>query len=322
MSLTSALLTGQSALTVSQVGLQVTGNNMANATTPGCTRQTVALSPNGDDRISSTAYVGRGVNLDEVTRHVNEALHGRLRMATSDENAASLSYDLMVQIESIQNELTEHDLSTALAGFFNSWSELARTPSDDAARVLTIEEGVALSQQIRTMREDLETVRRQIDDDLHSQVARADALMSQIAELNESIVHAEMGVGTSSSLRDKRDALLEDLSNYLDISTVEQPDGAVDVFVGSTPVVLRDQSRGLELSLETRNDQLVASVRVKSDGSQLDVRSGRVGALLDARDAEVNKAIEDLDSVAAALIHDVNRLHSQGQSKVGFTSVT
>lgn len=322
MSLTSALLTGKSALTVSQVGLQVTGNNMANATTAGFTRQTVALSPASADRITSNAFVGRGVRLDEVVRHVDEALQGRLRLAMSEESASSLQYNLLVQIESIQNELTEHDLSTELAEFFNAWSELSRTPSDDAARTLTIEQGTALSEHLRTMREDIEKVRQHIDDDLHAQVSRADALLTQIADLNRSIVNAEMGVSTSSALRDRRDAVLEELSGYLDITTVQQPDGAVDVLVGSTPLVLRDQSRGLELSLETRNDELVAMVRVSADQGQLDIRSGSIGALVEAREADVNRAIERLDDLAGTLIHEVNRLHSQGQGKVGFASIT
>ena len=322
MSLTTALLTGKSALTVSQVGLQVTGNNMANATTAGFTRQTVAVSPTGDDRLSSRAYVGRGVRLDEVIRHVDEAVQSRLRLALSDESASTLQYNLLVQIEGIQNELTDHDLSTALAQFFNSWSELSRTPADDAARTLTIEQGVALSENLRSMREDLETLRQSIDDDLHAQVSRADALLGQIANLNKAIVNAEMGVATSSSLRDQRDALLEELSGYLDLTTVEQGDGAVDVLVGSIPLVLRDQSRGLQLDLETRDNELVASVRVSTDGSKLDVRSGGIGALLEAREADINRGIEHLDELAGALIYDVNRLHSQGQGKVGFASVT
>ncbi|NOG53515.1 MAG: hypothetical protein HND57_04185 [Planctomycetes bacterium] len=152
MSLTSALHIGRSAITVSQIGLQVTGNNMANATTPGYTRNTVSLNPMTGERVGMNAFVGRGVELDDVIRHVDEALRQRIRSALSEEESTLSRQRTLSQIETLHNELTKQDLSTALGSFFSSWSELANNPDDSAIRSLVVQEGISLSEHLRDLR--------------------------------------------------------------------------------------------------------------------------------------------------------------------------
>ena len=322
MGLTSVLQIGRSGISVSQAGIQIAGNNMANAATPGYSRQTMSTGSIRGQQIGPNAFSGNGVELRAVIRHVDEAVLGRLRSAISDQNSAEADQSLLSQIESLQNELTDTDLSTGLTEFFATWNELASRPNDSSVQALVVQRGAILTEQIQGLRQDYVELRTQIDRDLGTAVSKANELISRIAEINREISSSERGQGTNSALRDQRDNMLDELSSLIDISTNEQPNGAVDVFVGSIPVVLGDESRGLDLDVRASSTGTTVSVRVKADGSRLEIGSGRIGAFLNARDGAVQDAMDDLDQVSSSLIWNVNRAHSQGQGKIGFSSVT
>lgn len=321
MSLNGALQVGRSALITSQVGLQVAGDNMANAATPGFHRRTVSLAALRDEFLGSGVAIGRGVRVAAVRRQVDVALQARMRDALGQEHRALIGRSYLAALETIQNELGDNDLSSKLSTFFNSFSELANNPDDGAFRTVVIQEGVALADRIASLRGDQQRLLDQVDADLAATATRADELLSQVADLNGRIAVAEPGAGTANALRDQRDLLLDELATLIDVSVIEHPNGLTDVLVGSMPVVLGDRSRGIELRSDVVEGVSEISLRVKENGTELQVESGRLGGLLAQRDGAVSGAIEGLDTLAAALIFQVNRLHSQGQGLAGFTSI-
>ncbi|MGI9013346.1 MAG: flagellar hook-associated protein FlgK [Phycisphaerales bacterium] len=322
MSLNGALQVGRSAIVASQAGLQVAGNNMANASTPGYSRQVMHLSPTPGESIGFGQTVGRGVQLTQITRQIDLAVQARLRDAVSDEQAAFISQRFLSSIESIQNELTDNDLSSLLSDFFNGFSELANNPEDNSIRTVVIQQGVNVADRVSQMRRDYTHVREEIDRDIGVTVRRVNGLLDEIAAVNTQIVETEFGVGPANSLRDRRDQLVNELAQFMDVHAIEQPSGAVDVFSGSLPIVLAGQSRGVELRQESVDGEVEVSVRVRDDQSKLDINSGRLGGLFKQRDGLVDGAIATLDNFASALIDEVNRMHTQGQGRVGFASVT
>jgi len=319
MGLTSAFQIGRSALTASQLGIQVAGNNLANASSPDYTRQTALLSPSGGRLISQNAYSGGGVAIDGVRREINEALQQRLRTGIADESAARTRLDVYSGVESSLNELTGYDLSSQLSTFFNSWSERANLVQSSA---VIVQQGEELASFMRTMRSDLVDQRQQIDGELGAAVERADSLLSEIADVNGQIANAETGGATAPGLRDKRDELLSELSGLMDVSTIEHANGAVDVLVGSTPVVLGGLSRGLDLVRESDNGDLSVRIVLKDDRTTVPITSGRVGALLDARGEAVDGTIEKLDAIASELIFRINQIHANGTNLDGLTSAS
>ena len=272
--------------------------------------------------IQQGIFVGRGVAIQQIVRQVNEALEQRLRGGISDEAATLARQGVLQQIESIHGELTDIDLTTELSELFNAFSELANDPNDFSLRTLVTRKAESLSQFIRNLRSELVNLRSQTDTDIDDAAKAADDLLTRIEELNQQIVKAENGSGGAHALRDQRDILLQELSQYVDISIVEQGNGAVDVFVGSMPIILNGKSRGLELQRETIDGQLSISLEVKADGTRVQATSGRLGALVASRDTDVTAALDFLDSFANNLIYEVNRIHSQGQGVSGFDSVT
>ena len=92
MSLIGTLNLGGNALAVQQAALQVTGNNISNAGNADYTRQVASTSPSPDQQIRPGLFVGTGVDLDSISRQIDDALEGRLRGSVSDNQAAQTSH--------------------------------------------------------------------------------------------------------------------------------------------------------------------------------------------------------------------------------------
>ncbi|MFA9479005.1 flagellar hook-associated protein FlgK [Phycisphaerales bacterium AB-hyl4] len=322
MSLGNALNIGRSGLLNSQTALQTVGHNLTNAATPGYRRQSVALQPAGSQRIDQGTFVGQGVQLQAITRQINEALESRLRGATADESKSGIQVDLFAQLEAIQGEYDNGALSGQLGAFFNAWSNLANNPQDTGLRALVTEEAEGLIRLIEGQHQDLVAMRTQIDKTAGASAEHINELLGKIEQLNSRISQAEAGQGGANDLRDQRDMALSELAQHLDISTVEHGNGKVDVFVGSLPIVIDGKSRGVELHERTIDGEPVTQLRVKADGSALDLRSGQLGGMLAFRDGVLAEAINTLDTFAHQLIGQVNHIHSQGQGTSLFDEVT
>ena len=319
MSLTSSLLIGRSALTASQVGIQVAGDNMANAATPGYHRRVVSLAPARGSIDANGIYSGLGVNVQSVRRSVDAALESRLRDATSAHAASGVRHDIMTQLEALAGSLDDLGLGPKMRDFFAGFSELANNPAAAETRALIVEQGASLAGSFRALRSDFGALRNQVDEALRSGVERANELLTDIAGLNEALATAEVGTGENAALRDQRDALLTELGELVDISVAEQPSGQVDVFIGSTPVVFGSTTRGLRMELGAGVASSEARILTGDPPENLVPDSGRLGGLLQQRNGAIQQITDELDRLAGALVFEVNRLHSAASAFPGLT---
>lgn len=318
MSLTSSMQIARSALITSQLGIQVTSQNMANAATPGYTRQ-IAMLQALRGRQTDPYNIGQGVAVSEVRRQIDDALQRRLWNGNSDEFSSAQQFNVLSQLETILNEGTEFDMSTQLSSFFNSWTE-ATTLLDSQPNI--INQGESLAAFIRNMQGDLVQQREQLEDQIDSQVLRADSILDEIASINGTIANNEIGDAEASSLRDRRDQIVTELAQLMDVTVVETNSGGYDLYSGSTPIVQGTTNRGLEISRVTEGDTLTVRVQVKADSTPLPIESGSIGGLLASRDGAIDATLEKLDTLAAQLIFEVNKLHSTGVNEDWLTSAT
>ncbi len=322
MGLTSALQIGRSGLLTAQTAIELAGNNLANVATRGYSRQELVLVPAGVNEISTGNFIGRGVQLEQIIRRTDEALASRIRGAVADQAGSLIRQEMIGQIEALQNELTGIDLSTHLNDFFNAFGDLTNQPLDSSLRSLVIQRGETLVSFVQELRSGLADLRAQLDGRIRNTTAATNEMLTQIEALNKQITQTEGGAGGAHGLRDKRDQLLGELSKYLDISVTEQNSGVVDIYVGSTPIMLNGKSRGIEVEAKSVGGVLQHNVIVAADGTALKAGSGELGALIDLRESMINRTIGTLDDFAAQLIHQVNKVHSSGQGSTGFGSVT
>lgn len=319
MSLGHALQIGRTALTASQLGLQVAGNNLANAATPGYSRQVALFAPvPGDDSIPGLS-IGRGVMTRAVRRQIDEALQARLYNGLSEEAAAQQRFGVYSAVETTLGELSDYDLSSELSAFFNSWSERANLTKSDAA---VVQQGEKLASALLRQRGQLGTMREQIDAQLGASVQQASEMLAQIADLNVRISNAEVGGASANSLRDQRDQVLTELAGLVDVSVIDRGRQGIDVAIGGVPVVIGGAARAIEVKRETVNGQTQVWVATKDDASRVPVESGQIGSLVSGRAEAVEDAITQLDQLASQLIFEVNKLHSTGANARGMTSVS
>ena len=313
MGLTSSLYIGRSGLLASQAAIQVAGNNLANIATKGYHRNEIELSAVRANELQRGIFLGNGVQIASITRQVDEALEARLRNAISDEGGSRVRQDLWSEIEAIENELSEIDISTRQAEFFNAFSQIANNPQDLSLRTLAVKQAETLSDYVASVRGEFLNLQKRIDDRTINAANTANDLLDRIAQLNQSIAVQEGGSPSQAGgLRDQRDLYLGELAEYIDFSTNELESGAIDIFVGSLPIVIGNENRGIAVTTESVDGELVTTVRLAEDRSPLDIRSGELGGLIEFRGNYLENAIDVLDTYANAFVYEVNKIHSQG----------
>lgn len=314
MGLTSSLYIGRSGLLASQAAIQVAGNNLANISTKGYHRSEIELAAVKANEIQRGIYLGNGVQIASITRQVDEALEARLRNAISDEGGSRVAQDLWSEIEAIENELSEIDISTRMAEFFNSWSQIANNPQDLSLRTLAVKQAETLSDYVSSVRGEFLNLQKRIDDRTANAANAANDILDRIAQLNQAIASQEgASESQAAGLRDQRDLYLGELAQYIDFSVNELQSGAIDIFVGSLPIVLGNDNRGIAVTTESTPDGLTTTVRLAEDRSPLQFSSGELGGLVEFRGNYLENAIDVLDTYANAMIYEVNKLHSQSQ---------
>ena len=321
MSLIGALNTGQSALAAAQASLQVTGNNISNSGNADYTRQTTQLTPAAEQQIKQGVFVGTGVDISAVQRQIDQALQGRLNSSISDGQSAQTTQQWLTQVQSVFNALGTNNLSTSMSAFFNNWSTLANSPQDIGQRQVVIQQGQTLAQQFTAQRKQLTDISTSVSGDLASTVKQADNLVSQIASLNGQLVNSQGGA-TANSLLDQRDAAIKQLSQLMNVTTVNQPDGSADVYVGSEPLVTNATSAGVTLQNQTVNGVTTPTVAFKSNNEAIPLAGGgQLGAFSDLQ-ARITGVVGQVDSLAHNLIFELNKIYSGGQGLQGFSSIS
>ncbi len=322
MSLSGILNIGQKALALQQSAIQVTGNNIANAGNADYTRQTLGATPSKDQQIGPGMYIGTGVDLTGITRQVDEALLGRLRGSISDDESADTVQQWLGRVESTFNELTDDDLSTQMSTFFKGWSNLANTPQDNGLRQVVIQNGMSLAGNFNDLRVQLGNLSMDVNGRVDGLATDANGLAQQIANLNAQIVEAEGASGGSANgLRDARDAAINKLSALIDVKTIPQANGTLNVYVGSEPLIINADNRGIATKKEVVNGVQTTSLVFKRDGGSLNITSGQLGGIVTVRQ-QITDVIDQTDALAKNLIFELNKLHASGQGLSGYTTVT
>ena len=232
--------------------MQVVGQNISNANTPGYLRESVVLKPAATQKLGGI-LLGMGVEVQGVVQKVDKFLQERLRSAVSDSSNTDTLQQTYSQLEGAVNALSNSsDLSTSMNNFFNSISEILNQPDDVSVRNQAVLQGQTLTQNITQMSQQVEGLRSDVNDQVSNMAGAINNLTKQISDLNVKI--AEMQGGTTSNsdavgLTDQREAALESLAKLINIRSVEQPNGSVTVYSGDTYLVSEGNSRPVEVVL-------------------------------------------------------------------------
>ncbi len=323
MSLFSSIQLANNALRASQIGLQVVGQNIANANTPGYIREEVVLTPATTQQVGKLLF-GLGVDVDAVVQKVDKFLQERLRNAASDRASGQVQEDTYAQLESLINELGDEDLSTTLGAFFGSIQEILNAPESLATRHLAILRGQTLADDIRRLYSRTLEIRRDLDDRVKKAADDINRLLKEIAALNVKIAKVEAGTTSNSDavgLRDQRGKLLSDLAELIDIRVDEQEEGQANVSLNGIFLVSEGNYRQVKIVEESDNGFALSEVVLADTEEPIGQTSGRLAGLKIARDQIVGQFLDELDQFAATLIYEFNRVFSTGQGLQGYDEV-
>lgn len=324
MGLFSAFNVGRLALSAQQTALQVTGQNIANANNEAYTRQRVIFQTTPPMNLGY-AHMGTGVRVAEIQRVINEALEGRIDSATSSLANMQAQREILSRIEGVFNALSDSDLSTTLNGFFDALEALTVNPEDASTRLELLSKGDSLCEAFRYLSTQLNATRQNANDAVKTAVADVNRILGQIAALNQQIMVAEgggVGIGKANDLRDQRGGLLRDLSALIDVNAMEASDGTLNILAGGEFLVFGGTAFTLTTSEKADRGTLISTVEFEMNGADVKITGGRLGGLITARDQILTEFIDDIGSLAATLIDQMNRLHSDGQGLDRLTSVT
>jgi flagellar hook-associated protein 1 len=323
MTLFSTLQVANNSLVASQLGLQVTGNNIANANTPGYVRERIVVGPAPTVRYGGL-LLGTGVAVEAIVQQTDRFLEERMRAATSDLANGEAQEGAYVKLESLLGELTDTDLSSSLTNFFNSIQDILNQPESVSVRNLAILQGRTLTDDIRRLDDNARQLREDLNNQVVDSTSKINSLLEEIAKLNIQIVTAEGGEIVKSDavgLRDRRSNVLKDLAELVNIRTAEQQNGDVTVFVGGDYLVFQGTYREVKSASTFDRGQPIAELRLKETDSPLAITSGKIAGLYTARDTALTSFLDGLDSFAKTLAFEFNKVYSSGQGLTGFSSV-
>ncbi|MCM2374845.1 flagellar hook-associated protein FlgK [Aporhodopirellula aestuarii] len=309
------------ALNTAQVGLQVVGNNIANANTEGFIRQRLEQTPATAVR-QGGLILGTGVRATGVKQIIDQQLAERMFNAQTAVSGSESLLSAYNQLEDLTSDLDGGGLSEQFSLFNNALHDLSTQPNDSAMREFVIIQGESLAQDLRTTREKVGNLADQWNGDMKDMATQINRLAESIAELNVQIATIEGGglLGSDATgLRDQRYRNLEELATYVDINFQEQESGNVNVFVGGDYLVSNRNFREVYAAFDESAGGI--EVRIVDTDSPLQVKGGKLGAAVEARSGVFGSYLENLDNMAAALIKGVNEIHSQGQGRTGFDSI-
>jgi len=309
------------ALAAQRYSMDVTAHNIANVNTQGYSRQSPILEAR-ESAPYAGLILGRGVSIDQVLRSTDQFIENRLIQQQSSMLSSKETESYIQLLEGLFNENSESSISAMLADFWNFWHDISNNPSGAPERIALYEQSVLLSEQFNTLDADLDELERDLTNAVSAGIVEINQITDEIAQINDQIVGMET-TNTANDLRDQRNALVSELSEYIDVKTFEQSNGSLTVITAKGCVLVQERS-SYDLELSGDNGD-----RVKWQGSggvTVDITDyitkGKLGGWLDMRDEVITKYRLDLDAVAKEFIWAVNQQHTEGVGLEAFSTVT
>jgi flagellar hook-associated protein 1 FlgK len=310
MSIRHLLDIGRSALQAAQFGLDVTGNNIANVNTPNYTRQRVMVSPAVTVSMGAGSH-GSGVSVDGVQRVYDALLGVQVYRANAERADVELREQTYRRIESVLYPSDETNLGSSMDAFFTALHDLSNNPAGTAERQVVLSKAENLAANFRNLHGALENEIQSTKKLLQGYRDEVNRLAKEIAHLNEEIGRLQGPNYMPNDLLDRRNALIQELSNYLDPTVIEDERGLVTVLVsGGQPLVEGISSYELELVDDPGGGDFY-EVQIRGIDITGSLQGGKIKGLMDSR-AKMVAFQDDIDQLAAALIQEVNSIHTAG----------
>lgn len=309
------LSVGARAMFANQAALQTIGQNIANANTPGYSRQSVVLT-SSPGQYTGAGFFGRGVDVKTVERSHNDFLTKEAASSKSTASADATRAEQLARMEKVFPPGTE-GLGYAASQFLNAMVDVTSRPSDPSARQVALGRANELAVRFSNAGQQLTDLQAGVVSDLRASVTVVNQLAQQIATVNAQVAKTQGSGHTPNDLLDQRERLVSQLSDYVAVSTLNADDGTIGVFIGGGQrLVLGSQAATLQVTGDPYDSQR-AELSVNEGGynRSLDesvLTGGSMSALLSFQNKDLQDARNMLGQLAAAIGTRIN-----GQNALG-----
>jgi len=307
---------GKSALAAAQVGLATTGHNIANANTPGYSRQVVVQAA-AQSQNFGFGFVGQGAEIAGVTRVFNNILAAQMvRSQASSSAMATYSREL----GTINNMLSDPTagLNPAMSAFFGGLQDLSANPSDTATRQSTLSTTQSLVSRFQSTSDRLNQLQEGVNTQITTSVGLVNTYARQIANLNDVIEKAVSADGnTPNDLLDQRDQLVLELSKQIKTTVIPQGQGSYNIFVGNgLPLVVGKETFQL-VPASSPTDPSRTEVAYQTQGKVTvlgpsSLTGGALGGLIQFRAESLDPIQNQIGQLAVTIAETFNAQHRAG----------
>jgi flagellar hook-associated protein 1 len=289
-------------LLAQQQALNTTSHNIANASTPGYSRQTAVLEaspaytvPGVGTGPTGPGQIGTGVDVAAYQRIRDAFLDVQYRAQSMLQGQAQANQNGLQQVQLAFNEPTDSGLSSLLSNYWSAWQNLSNNPEDMGTRQSLAQSASSLADGFTSLSNQLTTLQSQMGQNVTDTLTQVNNFGSQIAQLNLTISKLEVAGDTPNDLLDQRDLLLDKLSALGNVSTTAGANGSIDVSFGGAALVTSSTAATL------------------AESNLTGLTSGKLQGLITLRDTTIPGYQSQLNTIASTLISATNT-----QSGLGF----
>lgn len=330
----ATLETVRRALFTQQAAIQTTGHNVANANTPGYSRQRVDFQTTlpypaiGFNQPRIPGQIGTGVEASSVSRIRDAFIDLQYRGETTKVGYWSAKSDALSKMEDVMNEPTDQGLSKVLDQFWQSLQDLADNPENSGARSVVRQRGQAVVDTFHYLSASLNQNRDNIKTEIGVDVNKINALLDQINQINKQIAEIEPNGYAANDLYDARDQLVDELSQYVNVNVTTVPSGglAPASAVGKYTITMTatDSSGAVQTITLVDGQNLTASTfnvdfsgdppSLTVNGTAIDPFSvgGALQGLVESYSIDYPNMLNALDQMAYNLVNAFNAVHETG----------
>lgn len=304
-----------------EIALDLTGQNIANASTQGYVRRTANLVEVAPASSWSTAndVSLSGVIVSGIVRNADPFLQAEARNTASNTAGAKATVSGLTNVEIA---VEDSGLFTAIGNFHNAVTALVQNPTNASARTVLLQSGQAMTGAFQIAARGLTSGQADLQGAVGNGVGQINTLATQLATINTQLSAAPGSASISSTittsdratLLDRRDSLLDEIGHYANIATTIQPSGSANVNIGGVsgpPLVTGAAANALSASVNADGTETLAvgNATVALAGGSLAGHQTALGKL-----AQIGG---NLDALAASIAITVNTAQAQGTALNG-----
>jgi flagellar hook-associated protein 1 FlgK len=296
-----------SALAASQEAMTTTSNNVANANTPGYSREVADLAAAAPVEYGSLTY-GTGVVLAKIESLRNPILEIQLNQETQQQSMLNSSLGQLQQLQTQFSSATS-GIGADISNFFNSLQQLSTDPTNLALRQSVLTAAGNMATDFNTTAENLQTQSANIDQSVVQSVGEVNTLTAQIASVDQQISALENAGQNAGTLVDTQTSLIRQLSGLIDVSVIPTDQGITLATSSGTTLVSGGQSFAISTQLGSDG---VQHIYAGTEDITNSLTGGSLAGLIQVRDQEIPSLGSRLDQLAAGLADNLNAANQKG----------